>query len=115
MDFKNEIWEGRTFESLLKDVHKNSNKRSKAIDELIKDIQKVMVNADGKLDMNKVLLLMPLISNNLNSAVKNDELMLKLISIAQKAQEKGEGELNNFGITEEEKEQLMREHNEISE
>lgn len=115
MDFKSEIWEGKTFESLLKDVHKNSNKRSKAIDELIKDIQKVMLGEENKLDLNRVILLMPIINSNLNSAVKNDELLLKLISIAQKSQEANINELEGLGISEIESEQLWREYNETIE
>lgn len=115
MDFKNEVWEGKTVESLLKDVHKNSNKRSKAIDDLIKDIQKIMVVEEGKLDFNRVLLLMPLINSNINSAVKNDELVLKLISIVQKSQESNADELEGLGISELEKEQLWKDYNETVE
>ena len=109
MDLKNEIWEGKTFESLLQDIHRNSNKRNKTIDKLIKDLEGLL---GEKKDINSIILLMPVINNHLNSGVKNDELLLKLVSVIQKSKEAESNELDNFGITEEEKENLMKEYKE---
>jgi len=73
-----EIYEGKTFDELLKQIHENSNEKSLQIKILIDKLMSFIKNPD---DAN---LLVPLIVEYLEVGVKNDEQLIKLAAIIQR-------------------------------
>jgi len=110
MDFEFEIYKGKKFSSLLKDIVVNSEDRNDTIQKLIDDLR-IMVKTP-----NDAIIIIPLIKEYLDVTVKNDEQLVKLAAIVQRLAsnsvgKEGEG---SFGLSEEERKQLMEEANTIA-
>lgn len=103
MDTNFEIYKGRTFASLCKDIVKNSESKKDQIDILISELRSLIKT------VNDAIIIVPLIKEYYDVGVKNDEQLVKLASIVQKLIVKGEmsGEGNNMILSEDEKKQLM--------
>lgn len=109
MDFEFEIYKGKKFSSLLKDIVVNSEDRNDTIQRLIDDLR-AMVKTP-----NDAIIIIPLIREYLDVTVKNDEQLIKLAAIVQRlASNAGGKEENSFGLSEEERKQLMEEANSIA-
>ena len=96
-----ELYDGQTYDELLKQIHENSNAKKIQIDTLINQLSKFVKNIDD------ATLLVPLLSDYLNISIKNDEQLIKLATIIQRFS-KGTASSNDseFGLTAEEKQQL---------
>lgn len=96
------IFGDKKFSDILNEIYNNQKKKEKQITGLISQLKPLMVNID---DARQIV---PLIKEYLEIGVKNDEQLVKMATIIQRA-------LNNsttedvFGISEEEKQQLMAE------
>jgi hypothetical protein len=73
-----EIYEGQTFDKLLKQIHENSNEKSTQISALIQKLTQFIK------DPNDAALLVPLVAEYLEVGVKNDEQLIKLAGIVQR-------------------------------
>ena len=103
MDDKNEIFEGKTFDSLLKDIYDNSKRKETQIQILITELKPMIKN------IGDAVIIVPLIKDYMEIAVKNDEALIKMAAIVQKAQSRTGGSDDNLMLTEAEKEQLIAE------
>jgi hypothetical protein len=105
MDTNFEIYKGRTFASLCKDIVKNSENKKDQIDVLISELRTLVKS------VNDAIIIVPLIKDYYDVGVKNDEQLVKLAAIIQKLVAKGEssGEGNNMILSDEERKQLMDE------
>lgn len=104
MDFDQELFKGKTFSSLLKDIYDNSKNKEKQLRDLITQL-KDMVEEPGD-----ATIIVPLVQGYLEVAVKNDEALIKMASIVQKAMtatSKAEGDLEL--LSERDKELLFEE------
>jgi hypothetical protein len=79
MDFDKEIFKGKSFSSLLEDIYKNSRGKEKQIRDLILQL-KDMISEPGD-----AVMMVPLLQGYMEVAVKNDEALIKMASIVQKA------------------------------
>ncbi len=79
MDFQQELFKGTTFSSLLEDIYKNSRTKEKQLKELISQL-KDMISEPGD-----AVMIVPLLQGYMEVAVKNDEALIKMASIVQKA------------------------------
>jgi len=79
MNFNVEIFEGKTFGDLLKDIAKNHKTKQTQIKALISQLTE-MVSEPGD-----AVAIVPLIANYLESDIKNDEALIKVAQIVQKA------------------------------
>ena len=79
MDFEQELFKGKSFSSLLKDIYDNSKGKEKQIRELITQL-KDMIEEPGD-----ATLIVPLVQGYMEVAVKNDEALIKMAAIVQKA------------------------------
>ena len=103
IDFSDiELYDGQTFDSLLKQIHDNSNNKKQQIDSLIDQLSKFVK------DVNDATLLVPLLSDYLNVSIKNDDQLIKLATIVQRflKDTSTNSESNNGTLTQEEKDQL---------
>ena len=99
-----EIFEGKTLSSLFKDIYKNSEYNRKQLDVLTKEIVGFIKDGDTAVQI------VPMIKEYLEINVKNDEMLVKMAGIVQKiiASEQKIGSENEFGLSETEKEQLLK-------
>ena len=99
-----EIFEGKTLSSLFKDIYKNSEYNRKQLDVLTKEIVGFIKDGDTAIQI------VPMIKEYLEINVKNDEMLVKMAGIVQKiiASEQKVGSENEFGLSEKEKEQLLK-------
>ena len=79
MDFNFELFEGKKYSDLMKDIVKNHKSKQGQIKVLIEQLTE-MVSEPGD-----AIVLVPLIKGYLDSDIKNDEALVKLAQIAQKA------------------------------
>ena len=99
-----EIFEGKTLSDLFKDIYENTESNRKQLDVLTREI--VQFIKDGETAVQIV----PMIKEYLEINVKNDEQLVKVAGIVQRliaAEIKG-GSEDEYGLTEDEKEQLMK-------
>ena len=78
-DFDFELYKGKSYSDLLKDVVKNHKSKQDQIKVLIKQLTD-MVSEPGD-----AVIVVPLIKGYLDSDIKNDEALVKLVQITQKA------------------------------
>ncbi len=98
-----EIFEGKTFDSLLKDIYTNSTRKEKQIQILITELKPMIKN------IGDAVIIVPLIKDYMEIAVKNDEALIKMAAIVQKANLRNTNGEDGLILTEAEKEQLIAE------
>ncbi len=102
MKSKEEIFDGKSFQDLTKDIYENTTKRKVQIDLLISEIHGFITTIDD------VVLVAPIIKEYMDVAVKNDEHLVKLASVIQRilAKSSNSGE-DSLLLSEQEKEDLI--------
>ena len=103
MDIKEELFKGTSFADLMSDVYHNSKKKDRQINQLISQLQPLIRNASD------ATIIVPLIKEYLDVAVKNDDHLVKLTAIVQRyisATQTISGESSL--LSEEEKMQLLK-------
>ena len=99
---KDEIFEGKSFEDLTKDIYTNTSDRKKQIDLLISEIHGFITTIDD------VVMVAPIIKEYMDVAVKNDEHLVKLAGVIQRIMSKSTGgDDESFLLSESEKEDLI--------
>lgn len=98
---EDKIFEGKSFEGLLKDIYDNSAKKEKQINELILQLQPMIKN------MGDATILVPIIKEYLEVSVKNDEHLIKMAAIVQRAMTRDDSGKSEGLLTESEKRQLL--------
>ena len=97
-----EIFEGKTFQDLTKDIYENTTKRKTQIDLLISEIHGFITTIDD------VVLVAPIIKEYMDTAVRNDEHLVKLAGVLQRIISKSQGESDeSMLLSDEEKAELM--------
>ena len=97
-----EIFEGKTFQDLTKDIYKNTSDRKKQIDLLISEIHGFITTIDD------VVMVAPIIKEYMDVAVKNDEHLVKLAGVIQRILAKSSGgDEESFLLSDSEKEDLI--------
>ena len=98
------VFGNKKFSDILSEIYDNQKKKEKQISTLIGEL-KPLIN-----DIGDATLIVPLIKEYLEISVKNDEQLIKMATIVQRmvnnASSNGDG---GFGISEEEKAQLLAE------
>ena len=102
MSDNNEIFEGKTFQDLTKDIYENTTKRKVQIDLLISEIHGFITTIDD------VVVVAPIIKEYMDTAVKNDEHLVKLAGVLQRIISKSTGsDEESMLLSDSEKEELM--------
>jgi len=102
MSDNNEIFEGKTFQDLTKDIYENTTKRKVQIDLLISEIHGFITTIDD------VVMVAPIIKEYMDTAVKNDEHLVKLAGVLQRIISKSNGgDEESMLLSDSEKEELM--------
>ena len=102
MSDEKEIFEGKTFQDLTKDIYENTTKRKVQIDLLISEIHGFITTIDD------VVMVAPIIKEYMDTAVRNDEHLVKLAGVLQRIISKSQGESDeSMLLSDEEKADLM--------
>ena len=97
-----EIFEGKTFQDLTKDIYENSQKKKLQIDLLIQEIHGFITTIDD------VVMVAPIIKEYMDASIKNDEHLVKLAGVLQRIISKSSGaDDESMLLSESEKEELM--------
>lgn len=101
MDFNSVTLFGKkTFADLLKEIHTNSSSKEKEIKGLIEALKPFITSAGD------AVIIVPLIKDYLDVSVKNDDLLIKMAGIVQRAMNTKGGEEEGF-LSDGDKEQLF--------
>ena len=73
-----EIFEGKTFQDLTRDIYKNSNDKKLQLDLLVQEIHGFITSIDD------VIMIAPIIKELMDVSIKNDEHLVKLASVVQR-------------------------------
>ena len=98
----NIVFKKKKFSDILSEIYDNQKKKEKQITGLISEL-KPLIN-----DIGDATLIVPLIKEYMEIGVRNDEQLIKMATIVQRALNNSSGE-DAIGITEEEKQQLIEE------
>jgi hypothetical protein len=103
MDKNDELFKGTSFADLMSDVYHNSKKKDRQISQLIAQLQPLIKNASD------ATIIVPLIKEYLDVAVKNDDHLVKLTAIVQRYISTKQTISGDDGLlSEEEKQQLLK-------
>ena len=99
---KNEIFKGKTFQDLTKDIYENTQKKKTLIDLLISEIHGFIQTIDD------VVMVAPIIKEYMEVSVKNDEHLVKLAGVLQRIISKSSsGDEESMLLSDSEKDELM--------
>jgi hypothetical protein len=97
------IFGKKKFSDLLSEIYDNQKKKAIQISALISEL-KPLIN-----DIGDATLIVPLIKEYMDLGLKNDEQLIKMATIIQRAIVTNKTAEEGFGMTEEEKSQLLAE------
>ena len=98
-----EIFEGKTWSGLFKDIYENTKTNKTQLEVLMKEVVSFIKDGDTAVQI------IPMLKEYLEINVKNDDQLVKVAAIVQRiiaAESKG-GSDDEFGLSDKEKEQLM--------
>ncbi len=102
MKDNNEIFKGKTFQDLTKDIYENTTNKKKQIDLLISEIHGFITTIDD------VVMVAPIIKEYMEVSVKNDEHLVKLAGVLQRIISKSSsGDEESMLLSDSEKDELM--------
>ena len=97
-----EIFEGKTFQDLTRDIYENSQKKKLQIDLLIQEIHGFITTIDD------VVMVAPIIKEYMDASIKNDEHLVKLAGVLQRIISRSSGaDDESMLLSDAEKEELM--------
>jgi len=103
MSIDYEIFDGKSLSSLFKDIYDNTTFNRKQLDVLTKELVQFIKDGDTAVQI------VPMIKEYLEINVKNDDQLVKMAGIVQRliSAEGKVGSEDEFGLSEEEKTQLL--------
>ena len=92
----------KTYSNLLKEIYDNQKKKEGQISALISELKPLIQ------DIGDATMIVPLIKEYMELGIKNDEALIKVATIFQRIFANDGTVDNGFGISEEEKDQLLK-------
>ena len=98
-----EIFGGKTFSSLARDIYNNSSNKRDQINQLIKDLRGMVK------DVGSATVVAPMIKDYIDVSVRNDEQLIKLSAVLQRYinATNGSDTPEGIGLSDAEKEELL--------
>ena len=101
------VFGDKKFSDLLEEIYQNQKKRDTQVVALISELKPLVQ------EIGDATLIVPLIKEYMEIGVKNDEALIKMATIVQRALQNVD-EDGGLGITDEEKEQLLAEMDKLN-
>lgn len=102
-----EIYKGKSFAALCKEIVVNQNEKKDQLDILVSELRSLIKG------VNDAIVVVPLIKDYLDVGVRNDDQLVKLAAIIQrilsKQNEGAEDGAGSFQITDDERKELLKE------
>ena len=104
--FDNIVFKNKKFSDILEEIYNNQKKKDQQVTALINELKPLIS------DIGDATLVVPLIKEYMEISVKNDDILIKMAALAQRAMATvtSDGALT---ISDEEKEQLLSAMNEL--
>ena len=102
-NLESNVFGKKKFSDILKEIYDNQKKKETQITTLIGEL-KPLIN-----DLGDATLVVPLIKEYMELGIKNDEQLVKMATIVQRTLASNKSEEEGFGMTEDEKKQLLNE------
>ena len=103
------IFDKKSFSDLLKEIYKNQKKKEDQISSLIQELKPLIT------DIGDATLIVPLIKEYMELSIKNDDQLIKMANIVQKAMNNSNGDDSpNELLSDDEKAQLFKSLEEFS-
>lgn len=100
------LFKDKTFSDVLEEIYNNSKKKDKQITALIGELKPLVEN------IGDATLVVPMIANYLEIGVKNDEMLVKMLTIVQRMDNaKSSGDTAGFELGAEELAQILDQAN----
>lgn len=103
MSLEKIIFKEKRFSDLLEEIYDNQKKKEKQISGLIGELRPLIQ------DTGDATIIVPLIKEYMEIGVKNDEQLIKIATILQRIFQNQDSGAEGFGISDEEREQLLKE------
>ena len=99
-----EVFDGKSLSDVFKDIYDNTEKNRQQLDVLTRELVGYIKDGDTAVQI------VPMLKEYLEINVKNDDQLVKIAAIVQRlvASESKGGSEDSFGLTDSEKEQLMK-------
>ena len=99
-----EVFEGKSLSDVFKDIYDNTEKNRQQLDVLTRELVSFIKDGDTAVQI------VPMLKEYLEINVKNDDQLVKIAAIVQRlvASEAKGGSEDSFGLSDSEKEQLMK-------
>ena len=97
------VFGDKSFSNILEEIYNNQKKRDAQVTALISELKPLIQ------EIGDATLVVPLIKEYMDIGVKNDEALIKMATIVQRALQTDGNSDEGFGISEAEKEQLLAE------
>ena len=104
--FDNIVFGKKKFSDLLEEIYNNQQKKDKQVTSLINELKPLIS------DIGDATLVVPLIKEYMDISVKNDDILIKMAAIAQRAMQTKTAD-GTLTISDEEKDQLLSAMNEL--
>jgi 2',3'-cyclic-nucleotide 2'-phosphodiesterase (5'-nucleotidase family) len=104
--FDNIIFKNKKFSDVLEEIYNNQKKKDQQVTALISELKPLIS------DIGDATLVVPLIKEYMEISVKNDDILIKMAALAQRAMATVTAE-GSLTISDEEKEQLLSAMNEL--
>ena len=104
--FDNVVFGKKKFSHLLEEIYNNQNKKDQQVTALINELKPLIS------DIGDATLVVPLIKEYMDISVKNDDILIKMAALAQRAMQT-QSSNGDLTISDEEKEQLLSAMNEL--
>jgi len=104
--FNNVVFGKKKFSDILEEIYNNQQKKDKQVTALINELKPLIA------DIGDATLVVPLIKEYMEISVKNDDLLIKMAALAQRAMQT-QSEDGSLTISDEEKEQLLAAVNDL--
>ena len=104
--FDNIVFKNKKFSDILEEIYNNQQKKDKQVTALISELKPLIS------DIGDATLVVPLIKEYMEISVKNDDLLIKMAALAQRAMQTQSVD-GTLTISDEEKEQLLAAMNEL--
>jgi len=103
MSLEKIIFKEKRYSELLEEIYDNQKRKEKQISGLISELRPLIQ------DTGDATIIVPLIKEYMEIGVKNDEQLIKVATILQRVFQNQDSGAEGFGISDEEREQLLRE------
>jgi len=99
-----EVFDGKSLSDVFKDIYDNTEKNRQQLDVLTRELVGYIKDGDTAVQI------VPMLKEYLEINVKNDDQLVKIAAIVQRlvASESKGGSEDSFGLSDSEKEQLMK-------